>query len=491
MQSSSRKSGSDFHEMLGIDRQATTGTPSSELNGSVESDTRSTSSSVHRKAFQEKKRLQRHKLSRELKSLRFESSADAETTVLLPSHIKRDSGRKFNFGSGTVRPWVMAPIHNPARKDNLVLEHWVRKEDANTEYIFARLNTVTPVPRYSADEYDKYLASNGWTKESTDNLMDLAQRYDLRWIIVEDRWPDDELGAKSLDDLRERYYDVHNRLQKARTEKSRQPNLVFFDNDNERRRREQLNNLWMRTVEQAKEEQELIEGLNVIEAHKLERQKKVQDLEKLISHEKRPRKTPDAIAQLSSRKRPSDQRLGVSTRRDDFEKIESASTKLRMADQTKSGVSLRSQRTRLLPLLGSNKVKAIELALDYLQLEHMPIALNEQVSEQFTELRADILRLYEYKSILRACEYEFEAVKCQRELEASSALIVAFCNLSPSVFKNDPLVDAPTFSTSSDPQYRVATAMTVPSTQETVNAEERALRHVNPPPVEDENWIQF
>ncbi|CDW53343.1 DMAP1 domain containing protein [Trichuris trichiura] len=262
----------------------------------------------------------------------------------------------------------MAPIHNPARKDNLLLRHWVRKEDANSEYIFARLNTVTPVPRYSAEEYDKYLVCNGWTKESTDNLMELAQRYDLRWIIVEDRWPDDEHGAKSLDDLRERYYDVHNRLQKARTEKIRQPNLIFFDSDNERRRREQLNNLWMRTVEQAKEEQELIEGLSVIEAHKLERQKKVQDLEKLISHEKRPRKTADAIAHLASRRHPSDQRASISARRNDLEKVETASTKLRMVEQSKSGVSLRSQRTRLVPLLGSNKVKAIEQALDCLQL---------------------------------------------------------------------------------------------------------------------------
>lgn len=56
----------------------------------------------------------------------------------------------------------------------------------------------------------------GWSKEETDHLMDLCQRFDNRFIIVHDRFDSEKFNKRSLEDLKERYYSVSNRLTKVR-----------------------------------------------------------------------------------------------------------------------------------------------------------------------------------------------------------------------------------------------------------------------------------
>lgn len=49
----------------------------------------------------------------------------------------------------------------------------------------------------------------------TDTLFELCQRFDLRWPVIHDRWPS-HLTARSIEDLKERYYSVTNILKKVR-----------------------------------------------------------------------------------------------------------------------------------------------------------------------------------------------------------------------------------------------------------------------------------
>lgn len=65
-----------------------------------------------------------------------------------------------------------------------------------------------------------------------------------------------------------------------------------FDADHERRRKEQLKKLYDRTAEQIEEEQFLITELKKIEARKKERERKTQDLQKLISQADNQNETP-------------------------------------------------------------------------------------------------------------------------------------------------------------------------------------------------------
>ena len=42
---------------------------------------------------------------------------------------------------------------------------------------------------YNDEEYENLLADDeGWSREETDHMFDLLERFDLRFIVVHDRW---------------------------------------------------------------------------------------------------------------------------------------------------------------------------------------------------------------------------------------------------------------------------------------------------------------
>lgn len=59
--------------------------------------------------------------------------------------------------------------------------------------------------------------------------------------------------------------------------------MYAYDAEHERKRKEQLTKLFVRTPKQIEEEQMLLNELKKIEARKKERDRKTQDLQKLIS----------------------------------------------------------------------------------------------------------------------------------------------------------------------------------------------------------------
>lgn len=72
------------------------------------------------------------------------------------------------------------------------------------------------MPTYTDVEYQQHLVCDGWTKEETDHLMDLAQRFDLRFIIMADRYDSEKFSKRSTEDLKERYYKISGVLAKVR-----------------------------------------------------------------------------------------------------------------------------------------------------------------------------------------------------------------------------------------------------------------------------------
>jgi len=58
-----------------------------------------------------------------------------------------------------------------------------------------------------------------WTKEETDYLWSLCPDFDLRWIIITDRyeWPD---KTRTMEDLKDRYYSCVRGLLAGRTPES-------------------------------------------------------------------------------------------------------------------------------------------------------------------------------------------------------------------------------------------------------------------------------
>ncbi|TVU20429.1 hypothetical protein EJB05_36637 [Eragrostis curvula] len=101
--------------------------------------------------------------------------------------------------------WQWLPFTSSARTDNLQLYHWVRVVNGvqpTGDYQFAKYNKKVDVLKYTDEEYEKYLIDPAWSKEETDQLFELCERFDLRFIVIADRFPTD----RSVEDLKSRYY---------------------------------------------------------------------------------------------------------------------------------------------------------------------------------------------------------------------------------------------------------------------------------------------
>lgn len=111
--------------------------------------------------------------------------------------------------------WQWLPFSNSARKDNLQLYHWVRVVNGvppTGDYPFAKYNKFVDVVKYTDEEYEKHLTDPKWTKEETDILFDLCQRFDLRFVVIADRFP----SPRTLEELKDRYYSVSRAILVAR-----------------------------------------------------------------------------------------------------------------------------------------------------------------------------------------------------------------------------------------------------------------------------------
>lgn len=211
----------------------------------------------------------------------------------------------------------MTPFTNGARSDGLVLRHWQRqpdianqpppedgmdvdekKEDAEAprppeqEYPFVKYNIKAQVPkRYTDEQYNRHLKSDDWSREETDYLMDLVEEYDLRWVVIADRYDyqphqpaDAEANAtalvpakryRTMEQMKARYYTVaanmlaleHPPSEMSEAEFDLYEKMMKFDPDRERARKDlaalQLN----RTADEVREEGILLEELKRITAN--------------------------------------------------------------------------------------------------------------------------------------------------------------------------------------------------------------------------------
>lgn len=111
--------------------------------------------------------------------------------------------------------WEWLAFTNSARKDNLQLYHWVRVVNGTPptgDYSFAKYNKSVDVIKYTDEEYEKHLTDPTWTKEDTDQLFDLCERFDLRFSVIADRFP----SSRTVEELKNRYYSVSRTILIAR-----------------------------------------------------------------------------------------------------------------------------------------------------------------------------------------------------------------------------------------------------------------------------------
>ncbi|CDR47374.1 CYFA0S31e00958g1_1 [Cyberlindnera fabianii] len=201
--------------------------------------------------------------------------------------------------------WTWASFKNGSREDGLRLHHWVKGskevvEAADPPYKFEKYNVHLNIPDFTEEEYAQFIAEGDdvmevdeseepsevktedneekaekvpkltWNYEETRYLFDLAKAFDLRWIVIHDRYNFQD-KSRSVEDLQERFYNVCQRIliyENEKDETSANTNLISnlnFSKKKEVDRKAYLNRLLMRTPAEIAEEECLL-----IEAKKFE-----------------------------------------------------------------------------------------------------------------------------------------------------------------------------------------------------------------------------
>jgi DNA methyltransferase 1-associated protein 1 len=218
-----------------------------------------------------------------------------------------------------VRPWSMAPFTNSARSDGLVLHHWQRNHEsarppvaapapeesqmdvdqpkeegkeealkpAEQDYAFAKYNVKPRLPRrYTDDEYARLLKSDDWSRAETDYLVDIVTEYDIRWVIIADRYDyqpqletEPEGNAlvpakqyRTMEQMKARYYYIaatmlsveHPPSEMSEAEFELHEKMLKFDPARERDRKDLAALQINRTADEVREEAMLLEELKRI-----------------------------------------------------------------------------------------------------------------------------------------------------------------------------------------------------------------------------------
>ncbi|KAJ2809076.1 swr complex subunit [Coemansia guatemalensis] len=222
-------------------------------------------------------------MSRELTSLYLENQS-------IPVVLEQFQA-KPKFGTKAER-WVWRAFKSSARDDGLALHHWAKANEEYTDYYYARFNAKTNPYQYTDEEYEKCIEplDKGWSRTETDYLLHMCRQFDLRFIIIHDRYyshtdcPNSGIESnRTLEDLKDRYYAIGRALTQYRAgEDSRDPEdvplqttnkladdlaLLRFDKDKELERKKYLEALFRRTKEEIEEEELLTAEARRIEAN--------------------------------------------------------------------------------------------------------------------------------------------------------------------------------------------------------------------------------
>ena len=153
---------------------------------------------------------------------------------------------------------------------------------------FAKYNVKVPRPRYSEEEYETHMKNEDWSREETDYLVDLAIDYDLRWIVISDRYdyrPNEgkegdanamvavsSPTARTQEALKSRYYTIAGKAmalripveQMSSSEFETHERMLKYNPSQETQRKKYAEQLLSRTDEEKHEEELLLKELSRI-----------------------------------------------------------------------------------------------------------------------------------------------------------------------------------------------------------------------------------
>eukprot|EP00466_Bigelowiella_natans_P009977 jgi/Bigna1/80012/fgenesh1_pg.67_\ len=232
-------------------------------------------------------------LAREVRNL-LDDNNRVPGLVQAQTQFKAKRSRKISWKLERIRSSARRTITGK-EKDDLDIFHWVKIHNM-PDYRFAKWNKELKMLKYTDVEYENHLKDPKWSRAETDKLFDLCRRFDLRFLVIHDRynpilnnlevpyipksthegypfaaaaaatggWGVNRVkGYRTIEELKSRYYDCQKLLLKARkvgegvSEKELQAQHPMFqhnyDGEHEKTRREQMELLFRRTSQQEKE----------------------------------------------------------------------------------------------------------------------------------------------------------------------------------------------------------------------------------------------
>lgn len=172
-------------------------------------------------------------INRELQGLRSELNDDLEVEEQPIPLFKEQLAQEVH--------WKRLKIESSAKR-SISLYHWTKVYTV-PDYRFAKNNRTIKMLRFTDEEYNALLQKDSWSRSQTDRLFDLCTCYDLRFLVVHDRFTappltdqvswamleaerkeiesgDSKLIAsnqKTVEDLKDRFYTIQAKLKEART----------------------------------------------------------------------------------------------------------------------------------------------------------------------------------------------------------------------------------------------------------------------------------
>jgi DNA methyltransferase 1-associated protein 1 len=178
--------------------------------------------------------------------------------------------------------WMWAPFPNAARSDDLQLSHWKKANEEDNDYKVVR--SGVELVDFSKEEYDKVEQDASWSYEETLQLWELCKEFDLRFIIIQDRyspqWPE-----RTVEDLKERYYTLSRLILELRGVTDHPILQLPYNAQYERKRKAQLEKYVLRTKEQDEEEKQLSEEARKLDARIKKEEKEQRIYEKLMQRD--------------------------------------------------------------------------------------------------------------------------------------------------------------------------------------------------------------
>ena len=147
---------------------------------------------------------------------------------------------------------------NSARNDDFPLFSWHNSALPVTQ--FQGYTQELDLIQYTNDEYNLLLNDSSWSRRETDHLFHCCKLYNLRFIVIHDRYSFDS-KTRSIDELKDRYYTVVKRVltSRANRDSSLKVDLSLYDFNisSELERKRNLDLLFSRSLDQQKEEEGL------------------------------------------------------------------------------------------------------------------------------------------------------------------------------------------------------------------------------------------